>query len=241
MIDSSGPVRRPERPADAPWLVVAVVRGAALLVVLPARVLWELLGAGVRWTDRWLLTPVGRFLERWLLRPVARLLRHLLWVPLVWLGRALVRLARWLVWLPLVWLARGLAWLAYHLFWRPVIWLGRVLAPVFRPLLAGLIAVLRWLGRGLRGIGAALWAAVRWAWWAAGRVLLWTYVVTLRPVVLAVAWVWRTTVRPVGRAVAAVWGATVTPVVHWVQDTVVAPTRAVVRDVLAALGLRRRP
>ncbi|WP_147252577.1 hypothetical protein [Micromonospora endolithica] len=230
MIDSPGPVRRETPPA--PPAVVAVVRAVALVVVLPVRVLWELLVAGARWTRRRLIDPVGRFLARWLLRPLAWLLRWLVGIPLVWLGRALGWSARTLVWIPL-------AWLAYHLLRRPVGWLAGVLAPVGRLLVAGLGALARWLGGAALAVGRVLWAGARWAWWAAGRVLWWAYVVTLRPVVRGACWVWRHGVAPVGRALAAAWRATVSPVTRWVGRTVVDPVRATVGEVLAALGVRR--
>ncbi|MGN9809878.1 hypothetical protein ACTMSW_11025 [Micromonospora sp. BQ11] len=230
MIDAPGPVAREAPPAPPP--VVAVVRGVALVVVLPIRVLWELLVAGARLADRWLIGPVGRFLARWFLVPLAWLLRQLIWMPLVWLGRALGWLARRLVWIPL-------AWLAYHLLQRPLSWLGHVLAPVGRLLVAVLAALGRGLGRAGLVLGRVLWAGARWAWWAAGRLLWWIHVVTLRPVVHGVARVWRHGVAPVGRALAAAWRATVSPMGAWVRRTVVDPVRATTREVLAAFGVRR--
>ncbi|MDI5939676.1 hypothetical protein QLR68_16300, partial [Micromonospora sp. DH15] len=73
------PTPRPEPP---PPLVAAFARGVALVVVLPVRLLWELLVGAGRLLHRWLLSPLGRALRAWVLRPLAWLAYHLLWVPL---------------------------------------------------------------------------------------------------------------------------------------------------------------
>ncbi|RLK22691.1 hypothetical protein DER29_0530 [Micromonospora sp. M71_S20] len=243
----NSPSPEPGRTGSPPApLLVAVARGIALVVVVPLRLVWELVVAVGRWLHRWLLAPVGRFLDRWLLRPLGWLLRILVWVPLVWLGRGLGWLFRTLIWVPAVWLARGLAWLArtvvwvpltwlaYHLIWVPLRWLARLLAPLGRLLVAGLVAVGRWLAAA----GRVLLDALAWAWWAAGRLLWWCYALTLRPFVLGAGWLWRHAVRPVGRAVAAAWRATVSPTVRWVRRAVVDPVRQATREALTALGLR---
>ncbi len=110
--------------------MAVVVRGIALVVVLPVRLAWELLAAIGRGLHRWVFAPTIRFVDRWLLRPLGWLLRHLIWVPLLWAARAASWLWRTLVWLPLAWLGDGVAWLWRTALWPPLRWCGRRLARV---------------------------------------------------------------------------------------------------------------
>lgn len=193
-------------------LVAAVARGVALVVVLPVRLLWELIAAAGRLVYRSLLSPVGRFLHRWLLSPLSWALHRLLWVPLVWCARNLLWLPlRWvaltLVWLPLVWLGRGLAWAARTLIWQPLVWLAYGIAwfagtLVWAPLVwlveRLVLPPLRWLGAALAPVGRLLWrgvgvlaGAVRAALVGLVRGIWWVVVGFGRLVVTAVVCAWR--------------------------------------------------
>ncbi|WP_229401340.1 hypothetical protein [Micromonospora okii] len=223
----------PTREPQPPPLITVLARGVALVVVLPVRLLWELLVGTARWIGRWLLSPIGRALRAWVLRPLAWLAYRLLWVPL--------------------------AWLAGHLLWRPLVWVFRTLV---RPVARVLVDALDWLirhllvplvelvkrafGPALAALGRGLWrllllvaGALRYAWRLAGRVLGFLYRQLVRPVGLAVRWVWRHTAVPVGRALRAAWRATVAPALRWLNGSILTPIRQATRELLTALGLRR--
>ncbi|GGZ27322.1 hypothetical protein GCM10010387_20900 [Streptomyces inusitatus] len=154
------------------------VRVVVLVVVVPVRMLWELL-APLRpvvgrvlvfigklifvwpWVGLWryVLVPVWRYGIEW---PVVRLhryvLRYVVVVPLVWLGKKVL--------LPV---ARGVAWVFVRLVWRPLCWVvvrvvapplrllwRYVLAPVGREILAALAVAGRIGVRLARVVGAAL-------------------------------------------------------------------------------------
>ncbi|MFE2272175.1 hypothetical protein ACFXB4_23425 [Streptomyces lavendulae] len=123
------------------------VKIVAVLVVLPVRVVWDLLVAVARLLHRHVLGPAGRGLRRFheaVARPVLR---------------ALGRAARTLLMLVLVWPWTGL--------WRYVISpAGRGLARLGNAVAA---YVLRPLGRGLALAG---WALFVWPWAALWRHLL---------------------------------------------------------------------
>ncbi|MET8264869.1 hypothetical protein ACPXB5_03945 [Micromonospora arida] len=237
---------RAQQAAVAPPLVAAVARGVALVVVLPVRLLWELIVAAGRLLHRYLLRPVGRFLSRWLLAPLAWLLHRLVWLPLVWCARhllwlPLVWVTRHLLWLPLVWVVRtviwpALVWLTRHGLRPALVVLGRVLVWLARYLV---LLPLRWLGTVLTPVGRLVVAAVVGAWRTAGRVLRLLHRLLLRPLLSGVRWVWSVTVVPVARGLRAVWRATVAPAARWARRSVLDPVRLAVREVLNALGLRR--
>ncbi|NJP42070.1 hypothetical protein [Actinacidiphila epipremni] len=180
-----GEARRQEPPGDG-CVVIAVripVRVVTFAVVLPVRLVWDLLAAAVRacrtawrWTWRRVLGPVLVFVWRYLVAaPVRALFRHVL-VPLVErvLIPALRALWRWGV-VPAV---RGMAalgsavWRGLVLLGRGAVLAGRGLAYLWRVLV---VIPLTWLGRAL----AALW-----------RVLA----------VLPAGWLWRRVVLPAARA-----------------------------------------
>ncbi|MFB6394727.1 hypothetical protein [Polymorphospora lycopeni] len=218
----------PEVPAWIRW----PVRLLALVFVVPVRLGWAALVA----FGRFVLSPVGRFLYRYLLRPLGWFLDRVVWRPLCWL------------FVNLLW--RPLGWLGRYLLVVPIRWLFRVFRPALRAVGRALLAVARWIGRGLRAgwrvvrpgvvlVAAVLWAAVVWAWRAVGVVLGLVYRLLLRPVGLALRWLWRHTVVPVARAVGWLWRATVVPAGCWVRDTIWRPAAATARGVLVALGLRR--
>ncbi|MET8231275.1 hypothetical protein ABZS77_11455 [Micromonospora sp. NPDC005298] len=214
-------------------LVAAVARGVALVVVLPVRLLWELIEAAGRLVHRHLLTPVGRFLRRWLLAPLVWCVRHLLWLPLVWAARTLV-------WIPLVWSGRGLAWVARTLIWLPLVWVAR---SVLRPPLVGLgrvlvwltghlvVRPLTWLGEVLAPAGRLLWRGVGVLVGAAGAALVWLlrgiwWIVAGCGRLVVAAWrtagrvlgfLHRLLLRPLLLGVRWVWSVTVVPVARGVR------------------------
>ncbi|MFC6880508.1 MULTISPECIES: hypothetical protein [Actinomadura] len=108
------------------WLVVPA-RVIAFVVVVPFRLVYDLVMAGARAIDagaRW----IGRLLYAWLLRPPAR--------GLAWLGRAVARL--------FLAIGRGVAGLLDLLVVRPVRWLAVVVV----------WGVLRLFGRGTGRLGS---------------------------------------------------------------------------------------
>ncbi|WP_406076870.1 hypothetical protein [Micromonospora sp. NBC_00858] len=220
----AGPAADPPAAAELP-LVAAVARGVALVVVLPVRLLWELIAATGRLLYRYLLGPTGRFLRRWLLAPLAWALHRLLWVPLVWVARTFV-------WLPLVWLGHVMAWVARVVLRPPLVLFGRALVWLVEHLV---VRPLRWLGTVLAPAGRLVVAAVVGAWRVAGWLLRLLY----RPLLRGLRWAWSAIVVPVARGVGAAWRATVSPVARWIRRSVLDPARLASREVLTALGLRR--
>ncbi|GAA0678317.1 hypothetical protein GCM10010193_34710 [Kitasatospora atroaurantiaca] len=202
-----------QRPAEG--CLVGVVRGVALVVVVPLRFLWELLvivlrpvGVALEWAGRMLgkllygllvwplavlwryvLAPVGRVL---IVIPLSRLYREIL-TPV---GRGLL--------VVLTALVKGLAWLVEYLVLVPLYTLWRhVLAPVGRALL--------WLLRHLLVIPLVrLW-----------RTLLYP---VLREIGRAIAWAWRIGGR--------IWRFLVVRPCRWVRREVWWPVKAEVRRVL---------
>ncbi|MFI1221374.1 MULTISPECIES: hypothetical protein [unclassified Streptomyces] len=178
-------------------LIRIPVRIVVLVVVLPVRMVWDVLAAGWHAADRILLRPLGRAL--------ARLLDTLVLTPLGWLY----------TWV-LVPLGKAAAWLAVALLLWPWVGLWRyVVVPVAR---YGIAAPAVWLygnvltplGHGLRWIGTALLApAARGL--GTGLVLL-LNTLAVRPV----AGLWRFVIVPVVR-----YGLIV-PLV-WLYETVLTP------------------
>ncbi|MCO6008976.1 hypothetical protein NE236_28780 [Actinoallomurus purpureus] len=196
----------------------------ALIIVVPIRLLWELISLIGRAVGRYVLRPIGWLVYQVLIRPIAWLFRVLVVLPLRWvadtilapLGRAVYRYL-------LRPIERGLAWcLAIVLlpFAYAAHWIGRGLVALWRaawPLLAA-------LGRGIAHV-----------WRLAGIVL---FHILVRPV----RWVWRTFVRPVLRVLAWAWRVTVLRPARWLRVKVLKPAGAAVRSVFRALGLdTRRP
>jgi hypothetical protein len=232
----------------------------ALIVVVPIRLLWELLGLIKAAVVGYVLRPLGWLVYQGLVRPVAWVSR-LLWGLLGLVGRAVVG-----------YVLRPVGWLVYQGLVRPVAWFFRVplvgllrwvgeaiLAPLGRILYHYL---LRPLGRGLawcvstlflflayaaegivRGLAvlwrvgwplsAALGRGIAYAWRLAGIVL---FHFLVRPV----RWVWRTLVRPVLRGLSRAWHVTVLTPARWARVNVLKPSGAAVRSVFRALGLDTR-
>ncbi|MFC8076779.1 hypothetical protein ACFUN8_14750 [Streptomyces sp. NPDC057307] len=224
------------------------VRIVVLVLVVPVRLVWDLLATGARALHRAVFRPVGRGIGlacSWLYETL-----------LVPLGRALV----WLVKALFVW-----PWVA---LWRygvvvPVVWLyARVLTPVGH----GIAFVCSWLyetlltptghvlGAGLVWLGKALFV---WPWVALWRHVLvpvvhyglvvpavWLYRQVLTPVGHGVAWLLVGLVRGVVLTVGGVWKALgwlvgtllITPL-GWLYRTVLAP---VGREIADAIGVAWR-
>ncbi|MGW0034913.1 hypothetical protein ACWDXD_34495 [Streptomyces sp. NPDC003314] len=167
----------------SPALIRIPVRIVVLVVVLPVRMVWDVLAATGRLLDRTLLRPTGRGLE-WLCRevlaPVGRGLVWLLRAVLVWpwvgLWRyVVVPVARYGIAVPAAWLYRTL------------------LRPAGRGLLRGLSAVGEGLGWFLPRLGRALFV---WPW-----VGLWRYVVVpvaRYGIAVPAAWLYRRVLSPLG-------------------------------------------
>jgi hypothetical protein len=221
----------------------------AVVVVLPFRLLWELLEVVARF--------LGRFLGRYVGRPLAWLWRHAIVMPvsLVWryavvpLFRLLWELLRVVAEFLSRYVGRPLAWLWRRLVEAPLAWLGRritnavdwairVGAPLWR-LLGETLALLA------RGIIWLVIGFVRWVllpgWrgtgWIGRQVYLWllrpVYRRLLRPVGVAVARVWRRTVTPCGRIVG--------KAARWLRESVLRPTADAARNVLMSFGRYRGP
>ncbi|MEU8459762.1 hypothetical protein [Streptomyces sp. NPDC029003] len=212
------------------------VKIVAVLVVLPVRVVWDVLVAAARLLNRRVLGPVGRGLGRF----HARVLRPVLGV----LGRAAVILLK----LVFVWPWAGLWRYALEPAGRGLAWLGRAAGTyLLRPLGEGLGRALRAVDRHLlRPLGRALALAGR----AVGTALfvrpsaaLWRYV--LVPAGQGAAWVARgigTALVWLGRALfvwpwAALWRYAARPVAVGAYRHLLAPLgRAAYAWLLAPLG-----
>ncbi|MFI9582095.1 hypothetical protein ACIHCQ_09665 [Streptomyces sp. NPDC052236] len=206
------------------------VRIVVLLVVVPVRMVWDLLVVCARGVHRGLLRPLGRGLA-WVYETVLTPIgRGLVWAA-VFLGKALfvwpwVALWRYGVVVPVVWIYRqlltplghGLAWI-YR----------RLLVPVGR----GIAAALVWLGMALFvWPWVALWRYVVVPVVTYGLVvpLVWIYRQLLTPLghglawlienllVVPVSWIWRRLLVPAGRGIGAalVWLAMALFVWLWV-------------------------
>ncbi|MFJ8074948.1 hypothetical protein ACIQ7Q_13705 [Streptomyces sp. NPDC096176] len=240
------------------------VRIVVVLVVLPVRMLWDVLMICGRAVQNVLLRPLGRaigwFFERvvapialgvaWLAGLIGKLLFVWPWVGL-W-RYVVVPVVKYGLVVPVVWVYRqlltplghGIAWLVEHLLVAPARWTYRAL---LAPLGHGIAVVLSWLGKAL----------FVWPW-----VALWLYVVV--PVVkyglvVPAVWVYRQLLTPLGHGIAwlargigygittvlrGLWAATVwlvttllvTPAA-WLYRYVLAPCG---REITAAVGIAWR-
>ncbi|MFD9564676.1 hypothetical protein [Streptomyces sp. NPDC059994] len=204
-------------------LTVAIripVRIIVLVLVVPVRMIWDVLAAAARALHRTVLRPAGRALK-WLGHT-------LVVVPLAFLGHCLSWLLRTLVVTPLAWLWR---WLVVPV-WRygvvaPVVWLYRyVLTPVGHGIAwaaAGVGAGLAWVatgvGAGLARVATGAWVGLAWvgaglgvglAWAARGIGMVVSAIGTalvrvgLVLFVVPVEWFYRRVLTPIGHAVAVV-------------------------------------
>ncbi|MFC8224366.1 hypothetical protein [Streptomyces sp. NPDC057287] len=224
------------------------VRIVVLVLVLPVRMLWDLLVAGGRLLGRVLLRPLGRALE-WLhdevLTPVGKALAWLALILLVrpWVGLwryVVVPVVRYGVVVPLVWLhaavltpvGHGLRWVYTELLVPAVTALVTVL------LVWPAVGVWRYLLRPL-GIGGA--------WLVATLVVLplvWVYRSVLTPLGHGVAWALVMTGRGLAFLGRGLWtglawlvtNLLVVPVVWVVTNLLVVPVVWVYRRVLTPVG-----
>jgi hypothetical protein len=208
-----------------------------LIIVVPVRLLWEVLSAVGRFVQAYVMRPIGWLLYNGLVRPLGWALRVLVLMPLWWVLRILVALpARWVFQRILVPLGRMFLRYVLKPLWAAFTWVATIIVVPF-------VHLARWLGRGL----AALWRTVLWPFLAAlGWLIVETWrlagVVLFHLLVRPVRLLWRVLVRPVLRAVAYAWRATVVPAARWARTHVWEPARAAGRSVFRALGLdARRP
>jgi hypothetical protein len=222
---------------------------ALLIVVVPVRLVWEVLSATGGFLRAYVVRPVGRLLYHGLVRPPR-------WALLVLVLRPLWWALRYLVAFPLWWALRTLLLLpARWVFERILVPLARAIARyVLRPLWAGLMRIasvvaipVAWAARHIaRGL-AALWRVVLWPLLAAsGRLVAYTWrlagLVLFHLLLRPVRFLWRVLVRPLLRAVAWAWRVTVVWAARWTRAHVWEPARAAARSVSRALGLAaRRP
>ncbi|OKI05375.1 hypothetical protein A6A06_07985 [Streptomyces sp. CB02923] len=242
--DGSHPVPERYEPGEGclTRLVRLPVRIVVLVLVVPVRMVWDVLAVCGRALHRGVLRPVGRGLAwlghvllvapltwvyRWILTPVGH---GIAWTvrafgaALAWLAKALFYWPWAALWryvlVPVgVGIGVAVAWLVHHLIVRPALWCHRrVLTPVGH--------AVRWLADGfarlVRALGAGLGTGLAWL----GRHLI----------VLPARWFHRHVLTPVGHGIA--WAArgiaaAVAALVRW---TVVAPAVAVWRYVLAPVG-----
>ncbi|MFF7078492.1 hypothetical protein [Streptomyces lavendulae] len=214
--------RRPDPGAEGCLVGVlrVPVKIVAVLVVLPVRVVWDVLAASARLLHRHVLAPAGQGLA-WFhahaLRPVLRGLGRtagiLLMLVFVWpwtglwryvlapAGRGLAWLGRGLATHLLRPLGRGLALAGWAVLVRPWAMLRRhVLVPLGDALLTHLLRPLgQGLGRALSAVGRylllPLGKGAAWAGWALGMALfVWPWTA-----------LWRYVLVPAGRGIA--WAA----------------------------------
>ncbi|GLW72207.1 hypothetical protein Kpho02_45060 [Kitasatospora phosalacinea] len=213
-------VQQQGQPQQGGGCLVAVVRPVVVAVVVPLRLLWELVvlvGRGIGWVvDKVLLWPLRLLWNRvlwpviyWLVVvPVGWLWRWLVVVPLTWLWEWVllpVLKALWnYVLAPIgrgtVYLAVGfckvVAWLAYYLVAVPVRAFWRwVLVPIGKGFYHGLWRPV------LFPVLRALWLAFVWAWRLGGRIWRFTVVAPCRWVRRSVWWPVKAEVRRVAREV----------------------------------------
>ncbi|MFI6979871.1 hypothetical protein ACIBSV_14925 [Embleya sp. NPDC050154] len=228
-------------PEPGEGCLYAVVRWPAriiaLIIVVPLRLLWELLrliGRGIKflfWT--------------WFLRPILKGLKILLWD---WfLYPVLSFVGRYI----LVPIGNAIAWLVTHLLIRPLVFLFRYV----------LLKPATWLWRYvLRPVGRVTLQALRFAWEVSTAVLnflivrplSWLWRAVLVPigrgiavvwhhlVVLPVSWAWRNVLTPIGRAIRAVWRFVVVAPLRWVGRTILRPIGRATGEVLRAMGIGGR-
>ncbi|MEV8290019.1 hypothetical protein [Streptomyces niveus] len=219
------------------------VRIVVLVLVVPVRLVWDLLAAGARALHRSVLRPVGRGIAlacSWLyesvLAPVGWFLGRALFVwPWVALWRyVLVPVMHYGLVVPVVWLYRsvltpvghGIAWVLTGIakgvaltavgLWAGLVWL----------LVTLLVTPLRWLHRAvLAPVGREIADAIGVAWRIAGQIS--------RAIGRALKWLaWIL----VGQPVSWFYRAVCTPVGHAVRDHVWAPARKAAVETGRAVG-----
>ncbi|MFD0900602.1 hypothetical protein [Actinomadura sediminis] len=192
-------------PAGPAWLVVPL-RAIAFVIVLPFRLLYDLIRVVGRGLGR-VFGGIWNALYRWILAPVGRAigvtLYYLLVVPARWvhrvlltpLGHGIAAALRWIGWLLGLVLLTPLLWLLNVLIAIPAVFLWKYV--LYPPLL--------WIGKMFKAVGRGL----AWAWnvlivtpWGyAARFLKWLWRVF---VATPSRWLWTNVLSPVGRGIGAV-------------------------------------
>ncbi|WOX24389.1 hypothetical protein [Streptomyces solicathayae] len=218
------------------------VRVVVLVVVVPVRMLWDVLVVGARFVDRTMVRPVGRALAWFFGRvvgvPAGWLYRHVL-TPvghaLAWFLTGVAVVFGWIV----ERLGIGLSWLLKAVFVWPWVGLWRyVVVPVAR---YGIAVPAVWLYRHLvtplgHGLSWALATLV-----VAPLGALWTYVVVplvRYGIVVPAAWLYGSVLAPLGRGLVTAlfvwpWRHLVVPVVTY---GIVVPLSWLWRRVLVPVG-----
>ncbi|MEV0776900.1 hypothetical protein [Streptomyces sp. NPDC050428] len=249
------PAHEPYEPGEG-CLTTAIripVRIVVLVLVVPVRMVWDLLAAGARALHRSVLRPLGRgiglafsWLYESLLAPVARVVVKALFVwPWVALWRyVVVPVARYGFVVPVVWL--------YEKVLTPICQgIGFVCSWLYETLLTPTGHV---LGAGLTWLGKALFV---WPWVALWRHVLvpvgyygfvvpvvWLYESILTPIGHGIVWLLTGIAKGIAFAATGVWTALVWLVVtllvtplSWLHRTVLA---RVAREIAAAVGVAWR-
>jgi len=256
-MNARGTGGQPPRVGIGEW----VARVVAVVLLVPVRLAWEGLKAGVRAVSatlyllgRYVLVPTGRYVHRWLLRPLWVFVRDMVW------GWAIQHVLWGLVLTPLgtallTWLLRPLLRLVEDILWHAVLrpalrlLLGRVLRPAARWTAKQVIEPVAW----------AIWCTLCWLcrWFVVWPLrMLWRW--ALRPLWLAIAatvyFGWRVAtllvrvlvvtpcaflhrhvVRPVLAALGVVWRACVVAPMRWAHRTVLVPMNRFAADILGAV------
>ncbi|MGW1869739.1 hypothetical protein ACWCPS_29785 [Streptomyces mauvecolor] len=180
---------RPAPQGPEGCLTVAIripVRIVVLVLVVPVRLIWDLLATGAEALRRVVLAPLWRALAvipfGWLYASVLTPLGH----ATAWLGRGV---------------GAGIGWLGRGVVWGAVTFVGVPAAWVYR-------AVLAPLGRGVSLLAEGIGLGLRWVSWAVfvwPPVTLWRWVLAplLRyGLVVPGAWLYRCVLTPAGHAIA---------------------------------------
>jgi hypothetical protein len=220
-------------------------RVIAILIVVPLRLLWEVIAAIGRAVETWVIRPIALLLYHVLVRPVRWLLTVLVVIPLRWIWQAIFTpVGRWLWTYAVVPVARAVGWLLGWLLLiilTPFVYVGELIGK-------GLRVFYRWIKPALAALGRVLAAALSYAWGVAVVVVRFIGRVLYHTVVRPVRWLWRTVVRPVlvamGLAIAWAWRVAVVQPARWTHKNVLRPATQTVtevgRTVIRAFGLGTR-
>ncbi|MGW5382413.1 hypothetical protein [Nocardia sp. NPDC003963] len=241
-MSSTDPREPRERTTIGDW----VLRGIAVALLVPVRLLWEAVklcgrafAAACLFVLEKLVEPVARFLWYWLVRPLWLFVKDVLWgwvIQHVLWGLVLTPLGALLM----DWLLRPLRYAVEQWLWR------RLVRPV-------LVLLWRWI---LRPVLGAIAVTVRWLWrWCVEWPLRWLWRWVLRPcgsllaalfsygwrgatavvrvlVVVPCVFVYRTVLRPVLRALATCWDFVAVRPLRFVHRRILAPMNRIAADLL---------
>ncbi|WP_411115932.1 hypothetical protein [Streptomyces sp. 058-1L] len=207
-------------------LIRIPVRIVVLVVVLPVRMVWDLLSAAWHAFDRVLLRPLGR--------GPARLAETLVLTPSAWLyANVLTPLGHGAAWL-LGKVGQGVAWLFTTLVVAPAVALWRyVLVPAARygvvvPLVWLYGAVLTPVGRGAAWVFGKAWQGAAWFLGGIWQGIAWAFGLLWQGIAWIFGLLWRG-IAAIGRGL---W-----TVVTWLVTTLlVTPASWLYRHILAPVG-----